>query len=84
MPVKTQAEALLEYLRVNRSITPMDALRELGIFRLAARVWDLRAAGHTITMSLESDGTKHWARYLLVQREQLALELDAPVSSPTP
>ena len=33
---------ILEYLRLHGSITPMDALREFGCYRLGARIYDLR------------------------------------------
>lgn len=43
-----QTERLLDYLKEHRRINPMEAWRELGIYRLGARVFDLRAAGHHI------------------------------------
>lgn len=45
----TQCSRLLEYLQRYGSITAIDALTELGIFRLAARIHDLREQGHVIT-----------------------------------
>ena len=44
----TQADRLLQYLKKNRYIEPMTAWQELGIYRLAARVYELRKSGHTI------------------------------------
>ena len=44
----TQVQDVLAYLEMHGSITPMEALRELGIFRLAARVFDLEQMGHVI------------------------------------
>jgi hypothetical protein len=44
----TQTQRLLEYLRCNRSINPLQAWTELGIYRLAARVNDLKKAGECI------------------------------------
>ncbi len=44
----TQAQELLHYLKERGSITPLEALQELGIFRLAARIHDLERAGHSI------------------------------------
>lgn len=43
-----QTERLLAHFERNGSITPMQALSELGIYRLGARVYDLREAGHDI------------------------------------
>jgi hypothetical protein len=44
----TQTDRLLAWLQSGKSIEPLEALRELGIYRLAARIRDLRAAGHAI------------------------------------
>ena len=38
----TQCDRLLKYLETHSGITPMDAWNKLGIYRLGARVWDLR------------------------------------------
>lgn len=40
-----QNEMLEEYLKNHEGITPLEALNELGIYRLSARVSDLRQAG---------------------------------------
>lgn len=53
----TQSEALLAYLNRWGSITPMEALRELHIYRLAARVKDLRDAGHDIRTQRSGSAT---------------------------
>ena len=44
----TQCARLLAYLRTIGPITPMQAWEQLGIYRLGARVFDLRAEGHPI------------------------------------
>lgn len=46
--MQKQTDRLLEYLQEHRRINPLEAWRKLGIYRLGARVFDLRAAGHTI------------------------------------
>ena len=61
----TQTETILAHLQAGESITPLDALRDYGCFRLAARIKDLRDAGHDVQMVLEGDGEKKWARYSL-------------------
>lgn len=38
----TQCERLLEYLKEHGSITQAEAMTELGIYRLGARIWDLK------------------------------------------
>lgn len=44
----TQNEKVLQYLKINGSITSMDAFNKLRITRLSARIYDLRKMGHTI------------------------------------
>jgi len=64
----TQKQIVLELLRYNgdRGITALDAL-EIGCFRLAARIADLRADGYDISSTMELTRTaKRIARYRLV------------------
>lgn len=44
----TQAERVLDYMEQFGSITQLEALRDLGIMRLASRVSDLRKNGFPI------------------------------------
>ena len=46
-------------------VTPLDALREVDCFRLAARVHDLRSKGHSIVTDLITEGDKTYAQYRL-------------------
>lgn len=48
----TQKERILEYLLNNKSITPMEAWNKLGVYRLGARIHDLRNDGIEIKSSL--------------------------------
>ena len=48
----TQKEMVLSWLK-KTTIGPMEAMRELGIMRLAARIKDLRDDGHHIEMTWE-------------------------------
>lgn len=43
-----QTERLLEHLKHFGSIQPMQAWTQLGIYRLASRIHDLREDGHAI------------------------------------
>ena len=61
----TQEQAILARLRNGHSITPIYALRHFGCFRLGARVWDLRQAGHKIISRMVERGGKHVAQYSL-------------------
>lgn len=44
----TQAQAILAHLQTGAKLTPLEALERFGTLRLAARIWDLRQAGHVI------------------------------------
>lgn len=43
-----QAERILNYLKDFGSITQYDAMRDLGIMRLGARIWELKHSGFNI------------------------------------
>jgi len=63
----SQNEAVLNWLK-REPITPAQALAHIGCFRLAARIRDLKDAGHQITAQMiESPNGKHFARYELVR-----------------
>lgn len=65
----THADKILLYMREKGSITPIDALREIGCFRLGARIYDLRARGYNINTKMETHegrfGPVTFARYSL-------------------
>lgn len=44
----TQADRVLDYMTGEGSITQIEALRELGVMRLASRIADLRKQGFDI------------------------------------
>ena len=48
MAKKTQKQRILNDFQLGYKITPMDALRDHGCFRLAAVIHDLRKDGHVI------------------------------------
>lgn len=48
MSKMTQAQRVLDYLDENGSITQLDALKDLGVMRLASRISDLRKQGYPI------------------------------------
>lgn len=50
----TQNERILNYIEEFGSITQLDALRDLGVMRLASRVSDLRSKGYNIISKTES------------------------------
>ncbi len=73
----TQAEKILQYLRENGSITPLDAMREFGCMRLASRICDLKRSGLPIKKEMEAaknryGETVHFARYKLEVHNDLS------------
>lgn len=61
-----QAKRILLHLEKHKSVTPLEALGVYGIFRLAARIWELRQIGKQITtVYMQDDNGKPYARYVL-------------------
>ena len=65
-----QRDAILWHLEHRGSITPVEALNELGCFRLAARIEELRREGHHIRTTIEKRGKSRYARYVYEQAPQ--------------
>lgn len=64
----SQESQILAYLKTGHVITPMSALREFGCFRLSARIYDLRDAGHDIHCdNLPVGDNKRVGHYTLVK-----------------
>ena len=67
----TQKSQIRAWLLSGRSITPLEALREAGCFRLAAIVFDLREEGlPIITEKLQVSAKKRVANYY-IRKEDL-------------
>lgn len=71
----TQCEKILNYIHVNGSITPLDALREFGVMRLASRITDLKNSGHTIEKTMIKSKNRYgdtvrYARYRLKEENK--------------
>lgn len=54
-----QAEMVLKYMEDFGSITPLDAVKDLGIICLAERVRDLRKAGVKVKSTSESSKNRY-------------------------
>ena len=68
----TQTQKIKTYMEQYGSITPLDAMREFGCMRLAARINDLERQGvniiHETEQSLNREGQKvRYMRYKVVQ-----------------
>lgn len=69
---QSQNNLVLSHLKAGHTITPIEALGKFGVFRLAARIYDLRAAGHTINKTTEHDPRtdKTFAQYALIKEAE--------------
>jgi hypothetical protein len=54
MSKATQAERVLGYIETFGSITQLDALKDLGVMRLASRISDLKKQGYPIKSEVEA------------------------------
>lgn len=66
----TQAQMVLEYMEEFGSITQLEALRDLGVMRLASRISELKKQNHPIASKVEAvknrrGETCHIKRYSL-------------------
>lgn len=68
LSVSPQARKILRHLEKHKSITPLEALGVYGVFRLAARVFELRREGFNVaTMMMRDENAKPYARYVLAR-----------------
>lgn len=51
--MKSQKERTLDYIREYGSITPLEAMRDLGVYRLSAVIFDLREDYHINTTMVD-------------------------------
>lgn len=71
MTQKTQKELILDHLRNFGTLEPLEALREYGIYRLGARISELRSQGVQISKEMVASKssitgkTVHFAKYRL-------------------
>lgn len=69
--VGTQRGMVLRWLKEEGHITPLDAMREFGCFRLGARIHELKKAGYGIINEWEESVNRYgqtvrYARYRLL------------------
>lgn len=70
-----QCETILRHLRDYGSITQAEAITEYGIYRLGARIWDLKAQGipirsERVTGKNRYDEPVSFSRYSIVKTER--------------
>lgn len=63
--MRSQNQRIIDHLASGRTLTPLQALRRFGSFRLCARIWELKRAGHRIASELVDVGGARVARYRL-------------------
>ena len=66
-----RAERVYQYMREFGSITPMDAIKDLGYTRLACAISEMKRDGHKVKTEIETGRNRwgkptHYARYYLV------------------
>lgn len=71
----TQNEKILNHLKAHGSITPIEALSEYGIMRLASRISDLKNGGVCIRREIMSTKnrlgeTVRFARYYIAEKKE--------------
>ena len=67
MPELTQNQQILSYLKSGKKLTPKDALKKFGCFRLSARIFNLREQGNAIITKNVTRKGKTFAEYSLLQ-----------------
>lgn len=70
----TQCDRVLEYMREFGSITPVEAMQDLGCMRLAPRIADLKDQGYPIGRRMKSGKNRYgntvsFAEYYLEEKE---------------
>ena len=75
IPASSQEGKILRRLMTGRSITPLEAMRELGCYRLGARIHRLRQKGYNIITVMQEEtaqdgGTCRFASYKLADAER--------------
>lgn len=74
MKGNSQADRLLHYLKTHAGITPDVAYTKLGIYRLSARIFDLRDKGYKILTTMIPVKSKFNGEEVYVARYSLVKE----------
>ena len=72
--MKTQRDAIIEYITEFGSITPMQAFSDLGITKLATRISEMRKDGWTFKIEMVSTKNRYgksvsYAKYSFAEGE---------------
>ena len=63
MKTDSQNRQVLAWLKSGQTLTASQAANYFGIYRLSARIYDLKRQGHAIKSELQFDGSCHWSVY---------------------
>lgn len=68
----TQCQRVVKYMRDFGSITHLEASADIGVYRLASRITDLKKQGYRINVKMESGKNRYgeptrYARYSLAE-----------------
>ena len=61
----TQETQIINYLKTGKKLSPLEALKKFGCFRLGARIFDLKQKGHNIATQFKPKKGKTFAEYSL-------------------
>lgn len=70
MKRESQNKQLERWLKSGKTISPLQALSQLGIYRLAARIGELRDDGLDIQTKLINEHPVHYAQYSLNRKRK--------------
>lgn len=70
----TQCERILRFLRAHGTITQLEAMNVLGVFRLASRISDLKKQGYAIKGEMVASRNRygekiHFKQYSIIGEE---------------
>ena len=71
----TQASLIIEYLEEFGSITPLEAIRDIGCYRLSARISDIKDMGVPIKTEMVNVKNRR-GKYSRIARYSLAVSAD--------
>ena len=71
-----RAERVLEYIKQFGSITPLEAVRDLGYYRLSAAIHEIKKLGYNIKTETKTGKNRwgkavHYARYSLAKENEI-------------
>lgn len=74
-----QCQMVLQYMADYGSITSRDAAYDLGVYRLASRISDLKRKGYNISSKMESTENRY-GKTVSYKRYWISEERDEPVA----